>query len=91
MSDRADKYDWGGVMLSANFDITDRLRVFGRWSFLDDPQALVTGVSDRRHEVSLGAGYELIQGLELRGEYRHDFSEEEEGMDSVSVHLTFGY
>jgi hypothetical protein len=90
VSDRADKYDWGGVMLLANFDITDRMRVFGRWSFLDDPQGLVTGVSDRRHEVSLGAGYQFIRGLELRGEYRHDFSQEQ-GMDSVSVHLTFGY
>ncbi len=52
----AGHFAWGGAMVLANFDITDRLRVFGRWSFLDDAQGLVTGAAQRRHELSGGFG-----------------------------------
>jgi hypothetical protein len=81
---------WGGVMLLANYDITDTWRAFARWSFLDDPQAIVTGVAGRSQEVSGGLGYTIVRGMEIRGEYRHDFMPQG-SLDSVSVHWTFSY
>jgi hypothetical protein len=81
---------WGGVLLLATYDITDRWRAFGRWSFLNDAQGLVTGAAQRRHELSAGVRYQIVRNAELRAEYRHDFSDETDGIDSVSVHLSFG-
>jgi hypothetical protein len=81
---------WGGFMLLANYDITDTWRAFARWSFLDDPQASVTGSSGRSHEVSGGLGYMIVRGMEIRAEYRHDFMPVG-NLDSVSVHWTFSF
>jgi len=82
---------WGGAMVLANFDVTDRLRIFGRWSFLDDPQGLVTGIAQRRHELSGGFGFMISRGVEFRAEYRHDFSAAAGDVDTVSAHLTFSF
>jgi hypothetical protein len=82
---------WGGLLALANYDITDRWRVFGRWSFLNDAQGIVTGAATRLHELSAGVGFEIISGLELRGEYRHDFSAKSADVDFVSAHITFSY
>lgn len=82
---------WGGLLLLANYDITDRWRIFGRWSFLDDNQGIVTGAAQHRHEISGGVAFQLYQGLELRGEYRHDFSDQTGDLDALSAHVTFAY
>lgn len=82
---------WAGALVFANFDITDHWRVFGRWSFLDDFSGLVTGTVQHRHELSGGFAYRIYQQIELRAEYRHDFSAAAGDLDSVSVHLSFGY
>lgn len=84
-------YGWSGFLLMANYDLTDQLHVYGRWSWLDDSDWLVTGIIQRCQEMSVGAGYKLLEGLELRGEYRHDFSNALSGFDTVSLHLTFTY
>ncbi|HET6247287.1 MAG TPA: outer membrane beta-barrel protein [Tepidisphaeraceae bacterium] len=81
---------WAGAMVLANYDITDRMHVFGRWSFIDDTPWIVTAAIQRRHELSAGVGYEIYHNVELRTEYRHDFSDTQEDADSVSVHLAFG-
>jgi hypothetical protein len=82
---------WGGAMLLANYDLTDRWRLFARWSFLDDLQGIVTGVAQHRYEISGGAAVEIYRGWELRGEYRHDFSDQTGDLDALSAHLTFSY
>jgi hypothetical protein len=87
----AGHFAWGGALVLGNFDITDRLRVFGRWSFLDDPQGLITGEAQRRHELSGGFGFLITRGVEFRAEYRHDFSAAAGDVDSVSAHLTFSF
>ncbi|HXE54597.1 MAG TPA: outer membrane beta-barrel protein [Tepidisphaeraceae bacterium] len=87
----AGRMSWGGLAALANYDLTDRWRVFGRWSFLNDAQGIVTGVPTQRHELSGGVGFEVLRGLELRVEYRHDFSTTTADMDSISAHLTFAY
>jgi hypothetical protein len=87
----AGAFAWGGVLLLANYDITDRARIFARWSFLDDNQGIVTGIEQHRHEISGGAAFQLYPGLELRGEYRHDFSDATGDLDALSAHITFTY
>jgi hypothetical protein len=87
----AGRIAWGGLLILANYDITDRWRVFSRWSFLNDAQGIVTGLEGRYYELSAGIGYQVIRGMELRGEYRHDFISIGGDVDSVSVHLTFAF
>lgn len=87
----AGRFAWGGLMALVNYDITDRWRVFGRWSFLNDARGIVTGAAMRLHELSAGIGFEVLSGLELRGEYRHDFRSTSPDADIVSAHLTFSY
>jgi hypothetical protein len=81
---------WYGCMLLANYSLTDRWHAFARYSFLNDSDWFVTGAMQRVHELSGGLGYEIYPGVELRGEYRHDFSNVTGDVDSVSVHLSFG-
>ena len=87
----AGAFAWGGVLLLANYDVTDRTRIFARWSFLDDNQGIVTGIGQHRHEISAGAAFQLYAGWELRGEYRHDFSDATGDLDALSAHITFSY
>ena len=87
----AGRVGWGGVLVLANYDLTDRWRVFARWSFLDDAEGFVTGTARCRHELSGGVGFQVVRGVELRGEYRHDFSDRTGDLDSVSAHLTFAF
>ena len=81
---------WGGLMLLANYDLTDRWRIFGRWSFLNDADGIVTGNIGRRHELSAGAAFQVIHNVEIRAEYRHDFSSATDDVDTISMHLSFG-
>ena len=76
---------WDGVMVLADYDIDDHLHVFGQYSFLNDANGEVTGLDQQLQEVSTGVGYHVNQHLELRAEYRHDFSSETEDIDSVSM------
>jgi len=88
--DSLNQLGWNGFLLLANYDLTDRWRVFGRWSLINDAQGFVTGEDQTQQEVSGGVGYQIISGLELRGEYRHDFARSGD-LDSISAHLTFSY
>jgi hypothetical protein len=85
-----DETGWSGAMVLANYDITDRWRIFGRWSYLNDNQGLITGAAEQHHELSAGVGFQVIAGLELRGEYRHDFAPSG-NLDTLSGHLIFSY
>jgi hypothetical protein len=86
-----DRFGWAGFMLMANYDVTDQLHVYGRWSYLNDSDMLITGTEQRCTELSAGAGYQIFDAWELRGEYRHDFSNATPDFDTVSVDLTFTY
>jgi hypothetical protein len=67
------------------------MHVFARWSALDDSNWLITGIFQKCQEVSGGVGYQIFDGVELRGEYRHDFSNVTPDFDSISIHLTFPF
>ncbi len=84
-------WGWWGAMALAHFDITDRLGVFARFSYLDDRDWLVSGEYQRLHEISGGVGYRINKYIEVRGEYRHDHGTVTGDSNSVSVHLAMGY
>jgi len=85
------RWGWHGWMLLADYDVTNRVHVYGRFSYLDDSDWLVTGFFQTRREISCGFGCDLYQNIEVRGEYRHDFSNSTSDVDSISLHLTFTY
>jgi hypothetical protein len=85
------RWGWHGWMVLADYAVTARAHVFGRYSSLDDSDWLVTGIFQKAQEVSGGAGYEIRDGMEVRFEYRHDFSNVTRDFDSVSVHLTMAF
>jgi hypothetical protein len=82
---------WMGAMAMANFDIDDHLRTYGMWSWIDDSDWVVWPESQRRSEVSFGLSYHIDKYWEVRAEYRHDFSDAIDDMNSFSVHVSFGY
>jgi len=84
-------FEWDGVMFLVNYDFNDRFRVWGRWSFLNDPAWIVTGAIQRRNEISVGVAYQFYRNFETRFEYRHDFSTALPDQDVFSVHLSFGF
>jgi hypothetical protein len=86
----ADRLGWYGFTTLANYDINDRWRIFGRWSYLDDTEGLITGIDETSQELSGGIAFQIVQGVELRAEYRHDF-ERSGDIDSISAHLTFSF
>ena len=82
---------WEGWMALVDYDITNRLHVYGRFSYLNDPDWLITGFFQTARETSAGFGYDIVDNVEFRAEYRHDFSNANPDIDIVSVHLTFTY
>jgi hypothetical protein len=90
-SSRSGRWGWSGYLVMADYQVTDPLHVYLRWSALDDSDWIITGIFQRLEEVSCGLGYEFFDGLEGRVEYRHDFSNATPDFDSVSFHLTFSF
>lgn len=82
---------WHGWLVLADYSVTDRLHIFGRWSALDDSDWLINEIYQKNQEVSGGAGYAFRDGVEVRVEYRHDFSNVTPDFDSVSIHLTMAF
>jgi hypothetical protein len=85
------RWGWAGMMGLANYDLTDHWSLFGRVSYLDDNNWLITGAFHRLYEFSGGIGYRFNDRLEVRGEYRHDYSNKLGDADTVSIHLTAGF
>jgi len=84
-------FSWNGFLVLADYDITDRLHLFARWSYLDDHDWFTTGYFEKDQELSGGISYELVKNVELRAEYRHDFSNVTPEFNTVSVHLTASF
>jgi hypothetical protein len=84
-------FGWSGWLVMADYDITDRVHVFARYSWLNDPNWLITGIFERQREASVGFGYSPLRGVEFRAEYRHDWSTAVPDVDSFSIHVTFGF
>jgi hypothetical protein len=84
-------WGWYGAMVLVNYDVTDRLHLFGRWSYLDDSNWIITGDFQNVREFSGGVGYNLFQGMEARFELRNDDSNATGSVNSASIHFTFTF
>jgi hypothetical protein len=84
-------WGWSGVMVMADYSINDRTHVWGRYSWLDDSDWLITGIFQTCQEVDCGIGWEIVRDVELRFEYRHDFSNFTPDFDSISAHLLMSF
>jgi hypothetical protein len=84
-------WGWHGWMVLVDYELSDRTHVFARWSMLDDSDWLITGLFAKFQEVSCGVGHEIWDGVEVRIEYRHDFSNVTGDFDSVSIHLAMAF
>jgi hypothetical protein len=78
-------------MVTAEFDVTDRLWVFGRYSYLNDADWLIYGEFQKLYECSFGVGYKLFDHVEIRAELRHDRGTDTGSTDSASIHVTAGF
>ena len=88
---RLGRVGWAGFMGLVNYDLTDHWALFGRVTYLDDNDGLLTGSNQRVYETSGGVSYAFTDKLEMRGEYRHDSSNINGNADTVSIHLTAGF
>jgi hypothetical protein len=84
-------FGWAGFLVQGNYALTENWRVFARWSYLDDVVGLITSDPSIHNELSAGLAYSLNRHLEVRGEYRHDFSTDYGNDDIYSIDLTFGF
>jgi hypothetical protein len=82
---------WTGFQLQGNYTLTENWRLFARWSYLDDVVGLITSDPAVHNELSGGVAYSLTRHLEVRAEYRHDFSTDYGADDIYSIDLTFGF
>lgn len=74
---------WGGAAVIANYDCNERFRVYAQWSLLDDPNGFVTETPQQAQEFNVGFAYYLHPRVELRLDYRHDFSHRSQNVDAV--------
>jgi hypothetical protein len=70
------KAKWYGVAGIAKYDFNDRYSVSLRAENFNDQDGLRTGVAQHLKEITLTPEIRLAQGLILRPEYRHDWSNE---------------
>jgi hypothetical protein len=82
---------WNGFLVLVNYQLTDQWRVYARYSALNDPDGIVTSLPQHRQEISGGVGWQICHGIEIRGEYRHDFNPRLGDLDTVSAALSLGY
>ncbi len=85
---RRGAWGWNGWMTQIDYEVTDRLHSYARFSNLDDSDWIITGIFQVRREVSVGLGYHIFDDLEIRGELRHDFSDVTPDFNAASIHLT---
>jgi hypothetical protein len=91
------RLDWTGYALIVSHTLTDRWRLFGQWSDLNDAEGFF-GAPLHGQQASAGVAWYPHPFVEGRAEYRHDIErnpdlpgDNDAESDSVSAHLTFGY
>ncbi|MEX0886713.1 MAG: outer membrane beta-barrel protein [Phycisphaeraceae bacterium] len=81
---------WSGVASEMSLDLSERWRVFGRWSYLHDPDGFVMS-GRRQQEFGVGVALYLHPEVECRAEYRRDWINPGDNRHSVLAHVTFGF
>lgn len=73
---------WQGVAGYANYKFTDQWRLALRGEYFDDQDGFRTGVDQKWKEATLTLAYTPIKHVELRGEVRGDWSNENSFSDT---------
>jgi Putative beta-barrel porin-2, OmpL-like. bbp2 len=68
---------WYGIAGIAKYDFNDWCSLAFRGEYFSDPDGVRTGTAQKLKEITLTPEFRLAQGLILRPEYRHDWSDEE--------------
>jgi predicted porin len=88
--------EWYGGEGIAKYDFNDWFSLSLRGEYFSDPDGVRTGTAQNLEEITLTPEFRLAQGLILRPEYRHDWSDEEvfdsstkKSQDTVSVSVMY--
>ena len=67
---------WYGIAGTAKYDFSDRYSLSGRAEYFNDQDGVRTGIAQHLKEITITPEIRLAQGLIVRPEYRHDWSDE---------------
>ena len=67
---------WYGIAGTAKYDFSDRYSLSGRAEYFNDQDGVRTGLAQHLKEITITPEIRLAQGLIVRPEYRHDWSDE---------------
>ena len=93
---RLGRLDWNGYALIVSQTLSERFRLFGQWSDLDDPDGYINGSPQHGRQAGIGLSYYLDKHVESRLEYVHEMTRipvplTHENSDEFLAHLTFGF
>ena len=67
---------WYGVAGIAKYDFNDKYSLSGRAEYFNDKDGFRTGTAQKLYEVTVTPEVRIAQGIIVRPEYRHDWSNE---------------
>lgn len=88
---RERSFGWNGWMVQVDYDLSDTWHADVRFSYLDDSDWIITDEYQVRSEISAGLGWHFAEDFEVRGELRHDSSDDTPDCNIASIHLTFRF
>lgn len=95
-SDGTPDSKWYGYAGIVKYDFTDMFSTSVRAEYFNDKQGVRTGTVQKVKEVTLTPEFRLAQGLILRPEYRHDWSDkfafksgEKRGQDTIALGVMY--
>lgn len=74
---------WTGYLLMANYEITSKIAVTGRYDVFEDKDGarFGSGVNDRREAITFAPSYTFAPGLKARAEYKYTKSNQKVFVD----------
>jgi len=73
---------WWGIAGYGNYQFTDQWRLAVRGEFFDDRDGFRSGTTQKWKEATTTLAYAPTEHVELRGEYRHDWSDKRSFLES---------
>lgn len=77
-----DDADWSGIAGYINYILNEQWRLALRGEYFDDEDGFRTGIEQEWKEVTATLAYSPIKNVELRGEIRRDWSDEDSFVDT---------
>ncbi len=76
---------WWGIAGYGNYQLTDQWRLAVRGEYFDDRDGFRTGTKQKWKEVTTTLAFAPTKHVELRGEYRHDWSDKRSFLKSNGI------